>query len=135
MKITVTTAEGKVPVTVVKPHGNLDSSTYKELVNEGRKLIGEGAQHLLIDLGDVPFMSSAGMMSIHSLALMLRGDRPSSSKAGRSARGSNTPGQAAAGEHVKLLTPQEGVRRSFEKAGLAQFFEIFDDLESAIASF
>jgi anti-anti-sigma regulatory factor len=136
MEIAVITVQGKVPVTVVQPHGNLDSSTYTDLINKARKLITEGAGDFLIDLHDVPFMSSAGMMAIHSLALMLRGEKPSDLTAGRSAlKSMDTSRASGVQQHIKLLSPQEGVLEAFEKAGFTHFFEIFSDLQSAIASF
>jgi hypothetical protein len=35
MEITVTTQQGKVPVTVLQPHGDVDASNYTELVDKG----------------------------------------------------------------------------------------------------
>src|SRR3990172_7113647 len=76
MQIDVSAQQANVPVTVVKPRGDLDSATYTELIDAVRKVIAEGAKDLVIDLSEVPFLSSAGLMAMHSTALMLRGDRP-----------------------------------------------------------
>ena len=38
-------------------------------------------------------------------------------------------------KHVKLLNPQPEVDKSIENAGMKQFFKVFTDLDSAIASF
>jgi anti-anti-sigma factor len=136
MEIIVSKAQGKVPVTVVQPHGHLDSSTYTDLIDNVRKLITEGGRDFVIDLQDVSFMSSAGMMAIHSLALMLRGEKPADLKERRAAlKSMDTSRASGVQQHIKLLSPQAGVVEAFEKAGFTQFFEIFDDLESAVASF
>ncbi len=50
MEITVSTQQGKVPVTVVQPHGDVDASNYAELVNKVEALIKDGAKDFLIDL-------------------------------------------------------------------------------------
>src|SRR5512139_3176524 len=76
MQIDVSTQQANVTVTVVQPRGDLDSATYTDLVSAVRKLIAEGAHDLVIDLSDVPFLSSAGLMAIHSTALLLRGEVP-----------------------------------------------------------
>jgi anti-anti-sigma factor len=82
MEITVSTQQGKVPVTVVKPHGDIDASNYAELVTKVEELLKGGAQDFVIDLGEVPFMSSAGLAGLHTLAMMLRGERSTRMQAG-----------------------------------------------------
>ena len=38
-------------------------------------------------------------------------------------------------KHIKLLSPQANVAATFDKAGFTQFFEVFTDLQKAVASF
>jgi anti-anti-sigma regulatory factor len=136
MDITVTTQQGRVPVTVVQPHGDIDASNYTELVDKVEGLIKGGAQDFILDLSDVGFMSSAGLVALHSLAITLRGDKPIDPQAGwaalKSMDRSRTSGMQ---QHMKLLKPQERVLEIFDKAGFTQFFEIFTDLDKAAASF
>ena len=73
MEITVSHAQGQVPVTVVQPQGALDASSYKDLIQKAQDLSASGTRYLLIDLSDTPFMSSAGVVALHTIALMLRG--------------------------------------------------------------
>jgi hypothetical protein len=76
------------------------------------------------------------MMAIHSLALMLRGEKPSDLAAGRSALKSMNPSRASGlQQHIRILNPHAGVVEAFDKAGFTQFFEIVNDLQSAVASF
>jgi hypothetical protein len=37
--------------------------------------------------------------------------------------------------YVKLLSPQQRVDRALEKTGLKQFFEVYTDQQTAVASF
>jgi anti-anti-sigma regulatory factor len=136
MNITVSTQQGRVPVTVVQPHGDIDASNYTGLVSRVEELMKGGAQDFVIDLSDVPFMSSAGLAGLHTVAMLLRGERLADPEAGwavlRSIDRSRDSGMQ---KHVKLLKPQQGVAETFEKAGFTLFFELFDDLQKAVASF
>ena len=136
MEITVSTQQGRVPVTVVQPHGDIDASNYTELVSKVEGLIKNGAQDFLIELSDVPFMSSAGLVALHSIAITLRGDKPVDPQSGWAALKAMDPGrQKGVQQHVKLLNPQQYVADTFEKAGFTQFFQVFTDLNKAVASF
>lgn len=136
MEITVSTEQGAVPVTVVKPHGDIDASNYSQLVSKVEALQQGGAQNLLLDLSDVPFMSSAGLVALHSIANMLRGEKMPDMQSGWAALKSiDRSREAGLQKHVKLLSPQQYVAETFDKAGFTQFFEIFTDLTKAVASF
>jgi anti-anti-sigma regulatory factor len=136
VEITVSTEKGRVPVTVVKPHGDLDASNYTELVERVEGLMKGGAQEFLIDLSEVPYMSSAGLVALHSLAITLRGEAPPNPEAGWAALKSMDRARGSGVQkHMKLLNPQPNVAGVFDKAGFTQFFEIFSDLQKAVDSF
>jgi anti-anti-sigma regulatory factor len=121
---------------VLKLHGDIDASNYREIVVKAEDLFGEGARDFLIDLSDVPYMSSAGMVALHSISLLVRGEKPSDPEAGWPALKSfDRARDRGLVEHVKLLGPQKYVAETLEKAGFTQFFEIFTDLNKAVASF
>jgi anti-anti-sigma regulatory factor len=136
MEISVSTQLGKVPVTVVQPHGDVDASNYAELVNKVEALHKDGANDFLIDLSDVPYMSSAGLVALHSIAIMLRGEKPADPQSGWAALKSiDRSRERGMQKHAKLLNPQQFVADTFEKAGFTQFFEVFTDLKKAVAAF
>ena len=136
MEITVSTQQGRVPVTIVAPHGDLDASNYLELVERVEGLIKGGAQDFIMDLSDVPYMSSAGLVALHSLAITLRGEVPINPESGWAALKSIDRSRSSGVEkHIKLLSPQAHVAGTFDKAGFTQFFEVFTDLQKAVASF
>jgi anti-anti-sigma regulatory factor len=136
MEITVSTHRGKVPVTVVQPHGDVDASNYAELVEKVKTLHNAGAQDFLIDLSDVSYMSSAGLVALHSIAILLRGEQPTDPQSGWAAlKSMDRSRERGMQMHAKLLKPQPFVADTFEKAGFTQFFEIFTDLKKAVASF
>jgi anti-anti-sigma regulatory factor len=136
MQITISKEQGKVPVTVIKPHGDVDASNYRDIVVKAEELFGAGARDFLIDLSDVGYMSSAGMVALHSIALLARGEKPSDPEAGWSALKSfDRARERGIVEHVKLLGPQQYVAETLDKAGFTQFFEVFTDLKKAVASY
>ena len=84
MQITVDQIQSRVPVTVLAIHGDIDASNYEQVIAKGRELYAAGARHLLLDLSDVPFMGSSGVVALHSVALLMRGEsRPIPRPAGR----------------------------------------------------
>lgn len=136
MEITVSTRQGTVPVAVLQPHGDVDASNYAQLIDQVRTLLQGGAQHFIIDLSDVPFMSSAGLVALHSIANILRGEKAADPQAGWAAfKSIDRSREAGLQKHVKLLSPQPYVADTFEKAGFTQFFEMFTNLDQAVASF
>ncbi len=136
MEINVTTLRGKVPVTVVKPHGDVVASNYTQLVRKVEELLNGGSLDYLIDLSEVPFMSSAGLVALHTLAMRLRGEKPIDPKNGWATLKSVTPSRGRGPQqHIKLLGPQPNVAEVIEKSGFNQFFAVFKDLKAAIDSF
>jgi anti-anti-sigma regulatory factor len=136
MEITVSTHQGTVPVTVVQPHGDVDASNYAQLVSKVESLQKDGAKDFILDLSDVPFMSSAGLVALHSIALMLRGELPADGDSGWTALKSiDRSRESGMQKHVKLLQPQQYVAETFDKAGFTQFFEIYRDIKQAVAAF
>ena len=136
MEITISKQQGNVPVVIVQPHGDVDASNYIELVNKVEALHKDGANDFVIDLGDVPFMSSAGLVALHSIAIMLRSEKSADPQPGRNAlKAMDRIRDRGMQKHVKLLSPQQHVAETFDKAGFTQFFEVFTDLQKAVASF
>ncbi len=136
MELTVTQKAGRVPVSVIQPHGDVDASNYTELIRKVEELFKGGVKDFLIDLSDVPFMSSAGLVALHSIAVLLRGEKPVDPQSGwASLKSMDRTRERGMQPHVKLLNPQQYVAETFDKAGFTQFFEIFTDLKKALESF
>jgi anti-anti-sigma factor len=136
MNITVTQAEGKVPVIVMQLQGELDASNFQRVIARAKQAYDTGARDLLLDLSDVPYMSSSGLVALHSVAVLMRGETPPDLEAGWGVLRSIGRGRETGLQyHVKLLNPQPRVKRVLEMAGFDRFFEIHTDQETAIASF
>jgi anti-anti-sigma regulatory factor len=136
MLITVSQEQGQVPVSVLHLHGDLDSSNYTEVIKKAQELFDDGTRYLVIDLEKVPFMSSAGLMALHTIALLFRGDSSAEGNPTDKAYRSIDPERdREIQKHVKLLNPQQAVDHVLETVGLKQFFQTFTDLSTAIQSF
>ena len=136
MQIAFSKHEGSTPVTVMHLTGNLDSSNYTAMIDKAQEAYEEGARNLLIDLGNVPYVSSAGLMSLHTVVLIFGGQSVQSKVTGRpSFRPINLARDGEARKHVKLLSPQSTVDQALDVVGLKEFFEIYTDLDTALRSF
>src|SRR3990172_3260278 len=123
MNITVETVPARVPVTVVRLAGALDGSNYRDLIARGQALFAEGARALLLDLTELTYISSAGLASLHQLALRFGGaEAPDPEEAGwRALREMSET--TAPPSHVQLLNPQPRVNDVLVRSGLKPFFE------------
>ncbi|HMV29165.1 MAG TPA: STAS domain-containing protein [Anaerolineales bacterium] len=123
-------------VTVLHVMGDVDSSNYTEVIIKAQQLYDDGTRNLLLDLANVPYVSSAGLMAFHTIARVFAGHSIQGGESGRPTfRSINPKDDASAREHVKLLSPQPAVEQVLDVIGLKQFFEIYTDLKVAVQSF
>lgn len=136
MDISVSQVQGNVPVTVLKLDGQLDGQNYQDLIIKAQELYRAGTRDLLLDLSDVTYISSAGLVALHSIALMLRGEEIPDTEGGWSAyRSMGRSSEAGLQKHIKLLNPREEVKSVLEMVGFDRVFEIYTDLDQAVNSF
>jgi anti-anti-sigma regulatory factor len=135
MNIIIEQVEGKVPVTILCTQGDLDASNYQDLIQAARQTHQRGSRCLLIDMSKTQFMSSSGLVALHTVALLMQDQALPDPELGWGAlHAINTSAEGSAQRQVKLFNPQPQVRRALEKTGLNQFFEIHNDRQAAIAS-
>lgn len=116
MNITVSTKEGNVPVTVVRIDGHVDASNVGEIEDHAMAAINSGTTDMLIDMGDIAFMSSAGFRSVHKIYQALHPEGGSG--------------------HLKVLNPSQEVSRLFKTLGFDNFVIVLSgDLNEAVGSF
>jgi anti-anti-sigma regulatory factor len=136
MQITFSSQEGRVPVAIMKLVGNLDASNYAEVIARAQDTYDEGARYLLVDLSGVPYVSSAGLMSLHSVALIFAGFSMNSKESGRPVfRSINSQNAKIVREHIKLFAPQPAVEQVLDVVGLKEFLDIHLDFETAVQAF
>jgi len=136
MNVTVSHVQGRVPVALLHIDGDLDASSYRDLIARGQEVYDAGSRNVLLDLSNMPYMSSSGLVALHRIALLLRGEKPSDPESGWEAfRAIDRDRDSGLQQRVKLLNPQPQVDKALETVGFKQFFEVHTDLATAIASF
>lgn len=134
MEIQVHTENGRVPITVLHVHGNVDSSSYQEFETKAEELINNGTRYMLVDLSHAGFISSAGFRALNHIFRKLREVHPDTNlsdaemKKGISAGTYKSP-------HLKLLKLSPEARTAFEMSGFDMYIDTFTDLNTAVASF
>lgn len=138
LSITIDKALERVPVTIIRLSGELDGSNYATLIEQGRELFAADVRDLLLDLSNLTFMSSSGLVALHSLALIMRGGGlPDEGNGWSSFHAISNDIEAAKGteKHLKLSEPQPRVLKMLETTGFDQILEIFEDEQTALQTF
>ena len=136
MDILISGKQGNVPVTVLKLDGELDGQNYQDLIAKAQELYNAGARDFLLDLSDLTYISSAGLVALHSMALLTRGEQlPDTTQGWSTLRSMGKTSTAGVQTHLKLLRPREEVRNVLDMVGFTNVFEIYNDLEEAVKSF
>ena len=134
---TVEQADGRVPITIVALDGELDASNFTGLVKSVQDLYTAGTRHVLLDLSDLRFMASSGLVALHSIVRILGGEAPDDAEAGRSALhavGHDVSGGSTQTD-VQLCGAQPAVQRVLDRTGLSRLFVAHPDRASALAAF
>ncbi len=136
MNFAVESIQERVPVTILAPDGDVDGSNYRTLISKAQELHAAGTQFLLLDLQHVNYMSSAGLVALHSISKLLVGEAPLDPEAGWDAYHS-VQRDRPVGLHpqLKLLNPQPRVAKLLEMAGMNEAFEVYHDRSAALASY
>ncbi len=132
MDIIVSQEQGRVPVTVFRVVGRVNLGNAAELEKKAQQAFENGMRDLLIDLTEVPSLTSAGLRALHAIYTLLSGGAPERSDAA-------TPGEPAVkalkSPHLKLLSPSPYVLKVLRTTGFDLFMEIHDSRQDAVASF
>ncbi len=134
---TVEQASGRVPVTVISLTGELDASNFNDLIETTRQLYEGGTRHLLLDLSELRFMASSGLVALHSVLRLMHGEPPPDPEVGWGALHSLGIDVAGGGTQteVQLCCPQSAVERVLTRTGLTRLFHIHPDRATALAAF
>lgn len=136
MNISVSQAQGNVLVSVIKLDGQLDGQNYQDLIAKAQELYKAGTRDFLLDLSDLTYISSAGLVALHSVALLSRGEQLPDTEGGWSAyRSMGRSAEAGMQKHVKLLNPRSEVLGVLDMVGFSNVFEIYTSLDEALKSF
>ena len=130
------TTEREGNVVVLGLTGELDASNFERVIAASREARDAGARTLVIDMSGLTYMGSAGLVAIHSAAILMSGGEPPSPEDGWDALHQLSYDVSAGKmrEAVKLAGPPPSVDRVLERTGLKRLFEIHPNREAAIAA-
>ena len=120
---------GQIPVTILQLKGDL--ITEEQLVDKAQAVFQEGARDIILDLGGVPYISSAGLRAIHVIYMLLRSADPQDEETAVRgiARGTyKSP-------HLKLVKPSRNGLKALTTSGYDLFLDIHYSIPKAVASF
>ncbi len=136
MQMTVEHSQGNVPVTILGLSGALDAANFESVVSKAQELYRTGSRRLLLDFRNLSFMSSSGVVALHSTILVYRGGQPHDPEIGWEAFHAIDRDRVSGKQaFVKILNPQPKVALTLKKTGMDQFCEIYTDLQTALDSF
>jgi anti-anti-sigma regulatory factor len=130
MEIVVSQAQGRVPVTIFHIKGDLSDEAL--LVTQARQALAAGTKNLLLDLTDVPYISSSGLRALHAAWMLLRED---TSEAGSKQVKEGIAQGTYRARHLKLLNPSQNAQKALSVSGFDMFLEVHKRLPAALDSF
>ncbi len=107
----VTVSVGAVTVLSIK--GDIDSSTFQQLIEKANPILMQGYKNLILDLSQVNYVSSGGLVAFQTIAGKVAG----------------------MGGKVVFSGLTKRVAQVFEMTGFNNILSVFSDLASAKASF
>ena len=100
-------------VTIVSPHQKLDTGTAPIAGQALATLIQNGAQQIVVDFSDVPYVSSAGLRILLATAKQLR----------------------ATGGELRVCALNDAVQEVFDISGFNTLLPVFDSQADAVREF
>jgi anti-anti-sigma regulatory factor len=131
LKIKTTNAQGRVPVTIFVMEGALSVDTTSQFLESTRQAIDDGTLNLLLDLGKIDFISSAGLRSLHQVFELL-GNKNKETREG--VMKDLSEGTYKTG-HLKILNPSKQVSNVLKMGGFDMYIEIFTNYQKAVDAF
>jgi len=100
-------------VSVLAVTGNVDGSTFQQLVADVDTVIRQGYKHLVLDFQGVPYLSSAGIVALQKILGQINGQ----------------------GGRLALAGVTSEVARTFDVVGATAWLNLYPDVASAMTSF
>jgi len=131
----ITTDRPSADLAVIALAGELDGSNFERVIDAGRAALAEGATRVILDLSGLTYMGSSGLVALHSIALLMRGQEPTSPEDGWQSIHDLGTAAAADGEPgVVLAGPPPSIERVLDRSGMLGLFPVHADRASAVAA-
>lgn len=111
--------QGRVPIIVLHVQGRINMGNAAVLEEAASQAYDQGSRYFILDLKEVPSLTSAGLRAIQKIyARTLQGNPP----------GSNTG-------YLKLANASPETSQTLKMAGFDTFIGIYDSVDAAAAGF
>jgi hypothetical protein len=124
--------QARVPVTVMHIRGEINTNTYEQLQIRADEVHDAGARDILLDLTNVPYVSSAGLRAIHYIFTLLR---TSAAQESDEAMSKGLRDGTFKSPHLKLLNPTDAVCEVLKVSGFDMYLDIHRNMKEALVSF
>lgn len=130
----ITTDQPTPDLAVIGLTGELDGSNFEQVIDAGRAACDGGAQRIVLDLSRLTYMGSSGLVAIHSISLLLRGQEPPSPENGWQAIHDIGSAQVDDSQEAPLLLvgPPPSIERVLQRSGMLGLFPVHADRASAV---
>lgn len=132
MEIRVSHEQARVPITVFHVKGKIDATTYEQLEQQAREAHQVGMRNLILDLSEVPYISSAGLQALHRIFTMLR--TSAAAESDEAMRQGIRDGTYKS-PHLKLVKPTASVGEMLKTVGYDMYMDVYPNLKDAVAAF
>jgi anti-anti-sigma regulatory factor len=129
MEITVSQTNGRIPVTIFHLHGDLVEE--EPLRSQAAQAVTNGSQAILLDLKDVPYISSAGLRAIQHVFELLQ----ESSSVDKEVMLRGISAGTFSSPNLKLLNPTKNAGKALSVSGYDMFLKVYTNADEAIRSF
>lgn len=119
-------------VTVFHVKGEINTHTHEQLHQAMKAAYDAGARNMVLDLTDVPYMSSAGLRLLSMMMKQLRSDAPSESP---EAMSKGILAGTFTSPHLKLVNPKPLVMEVLHTSGMDMVLQILHSVDDAVATF
>jgi anti-anti-sigma factor len=136
LQTTIEQAQGATPVTIVALDGELDASSFEGVIDVVRKAYESGTRTMVLDLSGLTFISSSGLVAVHSAMRLMRGEAPPDPDQGWEALRAIRDEVEAGVPHtaLRLCGTQEAVQKVLDRTGLGGLIPSYPDRASALAA-
>jgi anti-anti-sigma regulatory factor len=124
--------QGRQPVTILHVLDRINLGNVDQLEQAAREAYQQGNTNLLIDMTQVPSITSAGLRAIVIIHKIFSSESPDHAGAGTKTMPPDKPSKSA---NLKLFNVSPEIRNVLRMTGFEDFLEIFNNQEEAIASF
>ena len=122
---------GPEPVTVLRLTGELDASNFEALIETVTAAYAGGARGLVLDLSELTFMASSGLVALYAAERIFRGQPAPDLESGWQVF-HDMGAESGHVTNVRLVGTQAAVQRVLDRTGLSRLFATDASVEAAV---